>query len=124
MDSELKAGDLTVTDDGYYGIVKDPKERTIMLGNGLTQIVDEPEWEELRPFPLREGAEAPANFLEFLLIFQQEFNYRRMLSWYIDHVGQMEGINFLSDRYKPKEISDEEWKELQRLAQSGAMNGV
>lgn len=123
METELKAGDLTITDDGYYGVVKDPKEHTIMLGNGLTQVVDEEEWEELRPLPLREGADSPANFFEFS---QQEpaFNYRRLLLAYIDHVGNCEGITFLSDRHKPKEISDEEWKELQRLAESGVMNGA
>jgi hypothetical protein len=121
MDTELKAGDLTVTDDGYYGIVKDPKERTIMLANGLTQIVDEEEWSELRPLPLQEGAESPANFFEFLLISQQEtiFNYRRMLSWYIDHVGQCEGVTFLADRFKPKELTDQEWEELQEMARTG-----
>lgn len=122
MDTELKAGDLTITDDGYYGIVKSPEERTIMLANGLTQIVSEEEWEELRPLPLREGAESPANFLEFLLISQREtaYNYRRMLVWYIDHVGQCEGVDFLADRYKSEDISAEEWEELQRLARATA----
>lgn len=120
-ESELKVGDLTVT-DGYYGIVKDPKERTIMLSNGLTHVADKEEWAELSPLPLRIGGQplkAPANFYEFLLVSHQEtpeiFNYRRMLIWYIDHVGQCEGVSFLSDDYKPKEISDKEWVELQEL---------
>ena len=121
----MKAGDLTITDDGYYGIVKDPVERTIMLSNGLTQIVEEEEWSKLRPLPLKdpehwqhESGEVPANFFEFLLISRQEtiFNYRNMLMWYMNHVGDCEGVSFLSDRYKPQNgLTDEEWAELQEL---------
>lgn len=114
----MKAGDLVVV-DGYFGIVKDIEERTVMLGNGLTQIVDEDEWATLRPVAMKPGAASPANFFEFLLISQQEpiFNYRRMLLWYIDHVGQCEGVSFLGDRYKPNDLTDDEWAELQELDQ-------
>lgn len=67
----MKAGDLTVV-DGYFGIVRDPEERTVMLGNGLTQIVEIDEWNSMRAVPMKPGAKCPANFQELLPISPQE----------------------------------------------------
>lgn len=46
-------------------------------------------------------------------------NFEELLRKYIDHVGQCEGVTFLSSRWagdSTVEFSDEEWAELQRLA--------
>jgi hypothetical protein len=46
-------------------------------------------------------------------------NYRDLLIRYIDHVGQCEGTEFLTDSYRlMSELTDEEWDELVRLSRS------
>lgn len=48
-------------------------------------------------------------------------DYRKLLIWYINHVGEQEGTDFLGDFHKPDfgkndvGINEEEWAELQRL---------
>lgn len=43
-------------------------------------------------------------------------DYRELLMKYITHVGEEEGIDFLSCD-KPSYISGEEWDELQKLSE-------
>jgi hypothetical protein len=60
----LQHGDLVKVGE-YYGIVENPEERTVMLGNGLTEVVDEKDWLSVVPLGIRPGSQATANFREF-----------------------------------------------------------
>lgn len=44
-------------------------------------------------------------------------DYRELLMKYIDHVGECEGITFISDYHRPRAglFTTEEWEELRRL---------
>lgn len=45
-------------------------------------------------------------------------DYRKLLKKYINYVGEMEGVTFLSDFYgtpNEEDFTREEWKELQEL---------
>ena len=45
-------------------------------------------------------------------------DYRELLKKYIRHVGEMEGIDFLGERWRPSDhITDEEWKTLNELSE-------
>ena len=50
-----------------------------------------------------------------------KLDYRKILVWYINHVGTCEGVDFLGERYEPNfnrsRLTSEEWKELNRLSE-------
>ena len=51
-------------------------------------------------------------------------DYKELLIKYIRHVGHCEGIDFLAKmHYYNSEFSDEEWEELQKLAELAWLNG-
>ena len=50
---------------------------------------------------------------------QQNVNrvdYRNLLYKYMAHVGDQEGTGFLTDGYKTDRFTNDEWAELQRIA--------
>jgi len=43
-------------------------------------------------------------------------DYKKLLIKYMDHVGYHEGIDYTDDGYELDVLTDEEWKEIQRLS--------
>jgi len=43
-------------------------------------------------------------------------DYRELLKFYIWHVGQCEGIDFLDSDWRAGNMPDEYWKELQKIS--------
>lgn len=62
----MRPGDLVKTSDGYYGIVENIEECTVMLGNGLVQFLSEKEWDDLENLPINDSIQTHANFFELL----------------------------------------------------------
>lgn len=69
---DAQLGDLVLTDDGYYGIVSDPQNRYVFLGNGCEQYLEPGEWVKLQILPINTaGGTAPANFIEIIQEWSQ-----------------------------------------------------
>jgi len=66
-----RKGDLVVTEDGYYGIVIN--DDTVLLGNGLEQILDYEGMAELKVLPINPSRNqgAAANFIELVRAFYE-----------------------------------------------------
>lgn len=52
----------------------------------------------------------------------ENINFELLLKKYIRLIGEVEGVDYISDRHRTSEMTDEEWEALKRLSKEADQN--